>query len=70
MWIDAICIDQSNLKERSEQVRCMRLIYQKARRIVVWLGEADAQSTLAMDTLERLGPRQDNITRFCWPERK
>src|SRR2546423_1242160 len=39
LWIDQICIDQSNVKERSHQVTLMRRIYQQARETLVWLGE-------------------------------
>ncbi|KAI2608974.1 heterokaryon incompatibility protein-domain-containing protein [Hypoxylon fragiforme] len=48
VWIDAICIDQSNIKERASQVSIMNHIYQRAKRVLVWLGNPDAYSTLAM----------------------
>ena len=38
IWIDALCIDQSNPEERDEQVRRMREIYQGAEKVVIWLG--------------------------------
>ncbi|CAJ2505998.1 Uu.00g001280.m01.CDS01 [Anthostomella pinea] len=38
LWIDAICIDQYDLAERSLQVGNMLVIYKKAHRVVVWLG--------------------------------
>jgi hypothetical protein len=38
LWIDAICVDQKNLQERSSQVQRMRDIYKLADRVVVWLG--------------------------------
>ncbi|KAL8335352.1 hypothetical protein RB598_009515 [Gaeumannomyces tritici] len=38
LWVDALCIDQSNKNERSSQVRVMRDIYAQASRVVVWLG--------------------------------
>ncbi|KAH9208817.1 heterokaryon incompatibility protein-domain-containing protein [Leptodontidium sp. 2 PMI_412] len=38
-WIDAICIDQKNDGERSEQVQKMASIYQAANRVVIWLGD-------------------------------
>jgi hypothetical protein len=41
LWIDSICIDQTDLKERSEQVRLMRDIYHGTERVVVWLGHSD-----------------------------
>jgi hypothetical protein len=41
LWIDALCIDQSNMEERSEQVKSMARIYSQASRVVIWLGETD-----------------------------
>lgn len=39
MWIDAICVNQEDLEERSSQVGLMASIYASATRVVVWLGE-------------------------------
>lgn len=44
IWIDAICIDQSNLDERTRQVRMMRQIYSQAEMVHIWLGEATADT--------------------------
>ena len=47
LWIDAICINQSDLHEKGEQVQRMFSIYFKAERVIVWLGSAaglDAQA--------------------------
>ncbi|KAH7378107.1 heterokaryon incompatibility protein-domain-containing protein [Cadophora sp. MPI-SDFR-AT-0126] len=38
-WIDAICIDQTDTKERSRQVPRMRQLYSTATRVVVWWGD-------------------------------
>ena len=38
-WVDAICINQSNNEERSQQVAMMARIYRQATCINVWLGE-------------------------------
>ena len=38
IWIDAVCIDQQNLAERSRQVLHMRSIYEQARVVWIWLG--------------------------------
>lgn len=45
LWVDALCVDQSDLAERSEQVSYMRLIFGSAERTVVWLGELGAATT-------------------------
>lgn len=39
LWVDQICIDQSNPEERVHQVCFMRNIYEGAGQTVVWLGE-------------------------------
>ena len=39
IWADAICIDQSDPDEKSQQVPLMRQIYQSADVVLVWLGE-------------------------------
>ncbi|KAM0253630.1 hypothetical protein ACHAQJ_007205 [Trichoderma viride] len=46
LWIDAICIDQNNVSERGYQVNLMRDIYRMAIGVIIWLGEADADSDL------------------------
>lgn len=39
LWIDALCINQSDTDERSRQVQAMLSIFRKAKRVLVWLGE-------------------------------
>ena len=41
LWIDAICICQSDPEERAAQVQIMRLIYEHAQQTLAWLGEID-----------------------------
>ena len=43
IWVDAVCIDQSNLKERSQQVLLMQRIYSQAMRVFVYLGDTDCK---------------------------
>lgn len=45
VWIDAICIDQSNIREREKQVIAMRDIYRNASRVVVYLGPKTVQQS-------------------------
>jgi hypothetical protein len=53
-WIDQICINQADKDERSSQVNRMRLIYQNASSVQVWLGEEADESALAINVLKRL----------------
>jgi len=52
LWIDAICIDQSNDEERSRQVLRMPDIYRQAKQVVVFLGEASDDSELVLNFIE------------------
>jgi hypothetical protein len=40
LWVDAICIDQLNDKEKRHQVGIMSHIYERAHRVLVWLNES------------------------------
>lgn len=37
-WVDALCINQDDLEERSGQVLRMTSIYRSAFRVVAWIG--------------------------------
>ncbi|KAI1754226.1 heterokaryon incompatibility protein-domain-containing protein [Xylaria castorea] len=39
IWVDAICINQSDVDERSREVRLMHLIYSNAFQVLIWLDE-------------------------------
>jgi hypothetical protein len=39
LWVDAVCINQENIRERSTQVQIMTNIYQKASKVLMWVGE-------------------------------
>ncbi|RYO98665.1 hypothetical protein DL764_007024 [Monosporascus ibericus] len=39
LWVDAVCIDQSNIQERNHQVKNMIAIFRSALRVLVFLGE-------------------------------
>ncbi|CAK7234008.1 hypothetical protein SBRCBS47491_008804 [Sporothrix bragantina] len=54
LWVDAICINQDDLTERGSQVQFMDLIYQRAARVVVWLGASYNDSNLAFELLNKL----------------
>lgn len=48
IWIDSLCINQFDLKEKSAQVGQMLTIYQKAKSVTVWLGEESTYTKLAV----------------------
>jgi hypothetical protein len=52
LWIDAICIDQSSMDERNQQVELMGDVYSKARRVILWLGEESTFSDFTISFLK------------------
>lgn len=55
LWIDALCINQTDDVEKGPQVGMMGDIYRHATRVVVWLGPEADNSDLIMSKMERLG---------------
>jgi hypothetical protein len=71
LWVDAICIDQSNSKERGHQVNQMRTIYTRADRVLIWLGPASDDAYVLLDSLKRLEQRSKrnwSLEDKRWPE--
>ncbi|KAI1749037.1 heterokaryon incompatibility protein-domain-containing protein [Xylaria castorea] len=73
MWIDAVCIDQENLPERSAEVLHMRTIYQMARSVQIWLGPEKNDSGLALKLISHFSSSrweevrsQPNPAEFTW----
>ena len=56
LWADAVCIDQENVSERNFQVRLMKQVYSSAEQVIIWLGESEDDSDLAMDLITTWAP--------------
>lgn len=54
IWADAMCINQDNFSERSQQVAIMGNIYRAASRVVAFLGPQENDSDLALSCLEHI----------------
>ncbi|KAK7978654.1 hypothetical protein PG988_006144 [Apiospora saccharicola] len=52
MWVDALCINQDDHREKGHQVGQMRFVYQNAETVLVWLGP----SSSAIDDLMASSP--------------
>ena len=57
LWIDAICIHQSDQKEKSWHVDRMRDVFRDAELVYIWLGPSTVGSDVAMEFTARVGPR-------------
>ncbi|PNP58229.1 hypothetical protein FNYG_15147 [Fusarium nygamai] len=81
LWVDALCIDQSNIKERGHQVNRMGEIYGKADKVIIWLDYLSGNAaklkyaiTLFEDRVRKLPgiarkwPREDPRWKFQWKQ--
>jgi hypothetical protein len=55
IWLDAICIDQSNAEEKSKQIPLMGEIYSRAEWVYVWLGNGTVSTNRAMAFMTNAG---------------
>lgn len=58
LWIDVICIDQSNVSEKEQQIPLMGNIYSKSQGILVWPGDEDDDTLATFRTVEHLYIRE------------
>lgn len=56
LWIDAICINQSDLEEKSHQVSLMGKIYSNARIVTIWLSGQTPGVNLTPDPYNSMAP--------------
>ncbi|KAK8862836.1 HET-domain-containing protein [Apiospora arundinis] len=54
LWIDALCINQMDDREKGHQVGQMKDVYEKAERVLVWLGPASKATNDLMDVMSLL----------------
>ncbi|KAI9163865.1 Heterokaryon incompatibility protein [Paramyrothecium foliicola] len=55
LWIDAICINQSDDLEKTVQVNLMGMIYSRAVATFVWLGKEDRQTEQTQVIIHKMG---------------
>ena len=48
LWIDALCINQQDEKEKEQQIALMRQIYGTAKSTIIWLGEEADDAEMAV----------------------
>jgi hypothetical protein len=53
LWIDAICINQTDIEERAAQVERMATIYALAECVLVWLGPEQNRSNHAFNLIRK-----------------
>ncbi|KAG4437822.1 hypothetical protein IFR05_006709 [Cadophora sp. M221] len=63
LWIDFICINQTNNSEKGSQVNMMTEIYESATRVVVWLGKP-LSPRLAIGLLNEMATLPSNVDSY------
>jgi hypothetical protein len=53
-WIDAICINQSDVDEKTDQVKLMWEIYSHAELVIAWLGKQDEASKRGVELIRHM----------------
>ncbi|KAB5581184.1 heterokaryon incompatibility protein-domain-containing protein [Coniochaeta sp. 2T2.1] len=61
LWVDALCINQEDIPERSQQVRLMGDIYAAACSTALWLGEESDEVKMAFGWLRRFATAYDSL---------
>jgi hypothetical protein len=54
LWVDAICINQSDDAEKGHQVMLMAQIYSSTIRTLAWLGEGNSEIHAAVDIIKNI----------------
>jgi hypothetical protein len=55
LWVDAVCINQADNRERGQQVQIMNRIYTNCSRALVWLGQQGSEDSSALDLARSIG---------------
>ncbi|KAJ6200611.1 heterokaryon incompatibility protein-domain-containing protein [Bipolaris maydis] len=66
LWADAMCINQHNYKEKSNQVQMMQDIFSKASNVVVWLGKSDSATSPTFEFIRQFGAARTEEMDILW----
>ena len=55
IWVDSLCINQRDSRDKEVQIKMMSSIYKTSGNIIVWLGPGSSDSDLAIELLEAYG---------------
>lgn len=58
VWIDALCMNQKDPAEKSQQVSLMGKVYSCANRVLLWLGETNGQARAAFQFMRLMGEHE------------
>lgn len=70
LWVDAICINQNDFRERQNQVAMMSKIYSNAERVIAWLGVSDHYTESGFELLHKIQKRRQRSSPNWWVKQK
>lgn len=62
LWIDAVCINETDIREKSCQVAIMAEIYSRTFRNLIWLGKVEAEASKVACAIEAILNEAMNAT--------
>lgn len=54
IWADSVCINQSDIAERAQQVKLMRRLYERATRVIADIGEDTDDSDIGIELAHKI----------------
>ncbi len=54
LWIDQLCINQNDKRDKEQQLELMGKVYQEARDVVFWIGSDDEHTPTVFGLIEKL----------------
>lgn len=67
-WADSICVNQQDLRERSEQVQLMNMIYSRAKSVLIWLGPLTSSIEFAINRMIEWEQHFEHMPRYSGKE--
>jgi hypothetical protein len=61
VWADGICINQSDMAERGQQVKLMRQLYERATRVIADIGENADDSDIGVELAHKILAVKDSL---------
>lgn len=55
LWVDAICINQKSESERNHQVKLFGEVYQRAKKVIAWLGVGSVETPKVVKRIKFIG---------------
>lgn len=70
LWIDAICINQEDMSERSRQDQLMWAINSKAAKVLAWLGDEENDSDIGKEVSRLLACQNESFLLKKSPQKR